>query len=67
MTATTARVQVHGLDRLVMKVSLSMLMWARRRAARASIAREEHTRIVDQAAEMQRRDHEATKRVSRVI
>ena len=33
MTATTARMQAHGLDRVVIKVSLSMLMWARQRAA----------------------------------
>lgn len=67
MTATAARVQASGLDRIVMKLSLSMLRWARKRAARASIAAEQHARLVRQAADVQLREHESALRAARVI
>lgn len=67
MTATTARYQAHGLDRVVMKVSLSMLRWARKRAARASIAPDQHRRLLRRAAGIQHREHEAALRAARVI
>ncbi len=33
-----------GIDRLVMRLSLTMLMWARRRVERSAIAHDDHAR-----------------------
>lgn len=67
MTATTARAQVHGLDRFVMKLSLAMLLWARKRADRATLSRDQHARLIAQSIETQRREREFALRGSRVI
>lgn len=67
MTATTARVHVSGFDRFVMKVSLAMLRWARKRAARASVAADQQTRLLRQQADIQHREHESALRAARVI
>lgn len=78
MTATTAfdrqidsfapgRARVHGVDRLIMKLSLSVLLWARKRADRAALGRDEHALLIDQVADRERREHDAALRVARVI
>lgn len=67
MTVTTARLRARGFDRFVMKLSLSMLLWARKRADRASIGREEHARLLAREAETRRREHESALRGARVI
>ena len=71
MTATTfgttvRRVRPHGLDRAVMRVSLAMLLWARRHADRTAVSREEHTRMYRELQNLQRREHDAALLVARV-
>ena len=66
-TRTTARrARPHGLDRLVMRLSLSALLWARRRADRAAMTPEQHARVVDAAAALQRREHDSALLAARV-
>jgi hypothetical protein len=55
LTATRSRPR--GIDLLVMRVSLAMLHWARRRADRASVTREEHKRRLAVQADIARRQH----------
>lgn len=45
------------LDRLVMRVSLAMLLWARRHAERAAVPREEQSRRYQVRLEIERREH----------
>jgi len=40
-TPAARRARPHGLDRLVMRLSLAMLLWARRRADRGMLTHEE--------------------------
>ncbi|GAA3894248.1 hypothetical protein GCM10022381_39870 [Leifsonia kafniensis] len=67
MTAAATRTQPRLLNHLVVKLMLPMLSWARNRANRASIGRDEHERLVELAAEFQRREHDSAKRAARVI
>jgi hypothetical protein len=60
------RVRPHGLDRAVMRVSLALLLWARRRADRAAITSEEHGRLLRDQYAIQRREHDAALLVARV-
>lgn len=54
------------LDRLVMRVSLAMLLWARRHAERAALPREEQVRRYRVQLEVERREH-ATMLLTRVF
>ena len=49
----------HGFDRLVMRLSVTTLLWAQRRAVKGSISFEEHRRryLVQRELEAQSRDH----------
>lgn len=55
------------VDRFVVKMSLAMLDWARRRAERASVGREQHELLRRRAVEIQQREHEFAKRAARVL
>jgi hypothetical protein len=77
MTATTAfdravnaparrRARPHGVDRLVMRLSLAMLIWARKRADRDALSHDERALRVSQARALQTREHESALRVARV-
>jgi len=59
--------QPRFIDRFIVKLSLAMLDWARRRADRASISREQHDRLLRRATEIRRREHDSAKRAARVI
>ena len=64
--STSRRPRPHGLDRLVMRLSLTMLLWARRHADRIGVTAEQHARAVDAAAALQRREHDSALRAARV-
>ena len=77
MTVTTAfdrlveapagrRVRPHGVDRLVMRLSLAMLIWARERAERDALSHDEHLLRISQARATQSREHDAALRAARV-
>jgi hypothetical protein len=66
MTATTARPRPHGLDRAVMRLSLAMLIWARKRSERSAISHDQHTQRVSQALAIETREHDAALRFARV-
>lgn len=70
MTATTAmytrRPRPHGLDRLVMRVSLMMLLAARRHADRTAVGYEEHTRLYNESMAARRRENGAATLIARV-
>ena len=51
------RVRPTGFDRAVMRLSLAMLLWARRRAERTFVSPEEHALMRRAQAELQRRDY----------
>ena len=63
---TTRRARPHGLDRVVMRLSLTALLWARRHADRVALTPEQHARAVDAAAAVQRREHESALLAARV-
>lgn len=64
--ATARRARPHGFDRAVMRVSLMMLLWARRHADRTVVSHEEHTRMHRELQGLQRREHDAALLVARV-
>lgn len=73
MTATAAgygitarRVRPHGLDRVIMRVSLMMLLWARRHADRTAVSHEEHTRMYRELQRFERRERDAALLIARV-
>ena len=70
MTATTAfgprRARPHGLDRAIMRVSLMMLLAARRHADRTAVGYEEHTRLHAERVAAERRAHGAATLIARV-
>ena len=49
----------HGFDRLVMRLSVTTLLWAQRRAVKGSISFEEHRRryLLQRELDAQSRDH----------
>jgi hypothetical protein len=59
MTLAARRGRPSGFDLLVVRLSLAMLHWARRRAARGALSREEHSRRFVLAVAAQRREHAA--------
>ncbi|MCU1440599.1 MAG: hypothetical protein JWP85_1596 [Rhodoglobus sp.] len=77
MTVTTAfdrlidapagrRARPHGVDRLVMRLSLAMLIWARERAERDAVSHDERVLRISQVRATQRREHDAALRAARV-
>lgn len=60
------RARARGLDRLIMRLSLATLLWARRHADRTAITREEQVRIYRETRAVQRREHDAALLVARV-
>ena len=62
----TTRHRARGIDLLVMRVSLAMLLWARRRADRADLPREEHERRLAIQADIARRQHASALLAARV-
>ncbi len=71
MTTTTAfgvrRARPHGLDRAIMRVSLMMLLAARRHADRTAVSYEAHTRRHTVRLATQRRENSAVSLISRVF
>ena len=60
------RARPHGLDRAVMRLSLAMLLWARKRSDRAAITPEQHRAQRDVAEGIARRQHESALLAARV-
>lgn len=61
------RSRPRGIDLLVMRVSLAMLLWARRRANRTAMSREENLRRREVAAATTAREHAAASRLERAF
>ena len=57
------RTRPTGLDRIVMRISLAMLLWARRHADRTAISREEHIRRYEVHRAVERRERDAAQLV----
>lgn len=55
-----------GIDLLVMRASLAMLLWARRRSDRTAINHEQRARQVRTAQATERREHAAALLAARV-
>lgn len=70
MTATSfgsaRRIRPSGFDRAVMRLSLAMLLWARRRAERAAVTHDEHARTRRELQNLQHREREAALLAARV-
>jgi hypothetical protein len=72
-TATTPkasaarRARPYGFDLLVMRISLAMLLWARRRADRTAVTRAEQRLHYLVALERERHDHEAPRGFARLV
>ncbi len=64
---TTTRSRARGIDLLVMRLSLAMLHWARRRADRDVLPREEQARRHQVRADIAHREHLAALRAARVL
>ena len=60
------RVRPSGFDRAVMRLSLAMLLWARRRAERTVVSPEEHALQRRARADLARREHTAAMLIVRV-
>ena len=78
MTATTAsatafdrkitrRARPHGLDLAVMRLSLAMLLWARRHADRTTYSHDEQARRLQLEGELVRREHQTALMAARVL
>jgi hypothetical protein len=61
------RARPRGLDRLVMRLSLTMLLWARHHAERDVLSHEEHALRRAVALGIQEREREAALGVARVF
>lgn len=61
------RPRPHGLDLLVMRLSLAMLLWARQRADRGVMSHEEHARRRANALAIEHDRRRATALVNRVF
>ena len=57
----------HGIDRLVMRLSVTMLIWAQQHAARNAECYEEHTRRHQVRRELHARAHEFARMTARVF
>lgn len=63
----TRRARPHGIDLAVIRVSLVMLRWARKRSQRATVTHDERARLMYEAGESARREHAAALMLARVI
>jgi len=57
------RARPHGIDLLVVRLSVAALLWAGRRADRAQLPREEHQRRFLMEQELERREHHVRRMV----
>ena len=64
---TARRPRPHGIDRVVMRLSLAMLLWARDRADRAALSHEEHALRRANALVLEREQRDAAKRIARIF
>ena len=64
---TTRRVRPRGIDLLIMRLSLSTLRWARRRADRRALTHEQHVLRVEQMKALAQREREMGLFVSRLF
>lgn len=65
-TSTPHRIRPHGFDRLIMRLSLATLLWARRHAERTAITRDDQSRMFEQYRARQRREQEAALLFARI-
>jgi len=63
---TIRRARPHGIDLVIMRVSLTALLWARRHANRTAESYEDHTRMHRETQALHRREHDAALLVARV-
>ncbi|MEP6480972.1 MAG: hypothetical protein ABJA94_03080 [Rhodoglobus sp.] len=61
------RARAHGIDRLVMRLSLVMMLWARQRADRGFITREQHTLRRENTLVIEREQRAAALRIVRAF
>jgi hypothetical protein len=61
------RARPHGIDRIVMRLSLAMLLWVRHRADRGTVSHEEHAMRHANEVALERDRHAAALRISRVF
>jgi hypothetical protein len=64
---TARRARPHGIDLIVMRLSLAMLLWARERADRSTLSHEEHTIRRANALALESEQREAALRIARVL
>lgn len=64
--ARSRRAHAHGIDLLVMRLSMAALLWARRRADRADLGRDDLVRLRQQSAAIEQREHESALLAARV-
>ncbi len=57
----------HGFDRLVMRLSVAMLLWAQRRAVRSSVGFDEHRRRYLVERELDAQSHASLRIAARVF
>ena len=62
----TSRARARGLERAVMRVAMAMLLWARRRADRQILSRDENMRRLTNQQQLAAREHSAAMRAARV-
>lgn len=60
------RVRPAGFERAVMRLSLAVLLWARRRADRSAISPEEHALLRLAQSDLRRDEHAAALLIARV-
>lgn len=64
---TARRARPHGIDLIVMRLSLAMLLWARERADRGTLSHEEHAIRRANALALESEQREAALRIARVL
>jgi len=64
---TTRRARPRGIDLLIMRLSLTTLRWARRRADRRTLTHEQHTLRVEQMTALAQREREMALFVTRLF
>ncbi|MGV8883755.1 MAG: hypothetical protein ACOH19_16525 [Rhodoglobus sp.] len=64
---TTRRARPRGIDLLIMRLSLTTLRWARRRADRRTLTREQHILGAEQMKALAQREREMALFVTRLF
>lgn len=64
--APSRRARARGIDRIIIRASLATLRWARRRADRAQLGRDEIIARHELSRELERREHDAALRYARI-